>query len=135
MVQAQIRYLHEVGGQLYYRRRVPDDLKPVLGRSEWKHALGLSRGQEHHAARITAEYDVAYARLIARERINRLTVLQLRRPSGGIRLVGSRGLQHRRSKLRPRALPRSPCLKPTPTTLKPMAAVGTRRSRRLPSQV
>lgn len=73
MVQVRIRYLHEVQGQLHYRRRVPGDLQPLFGKSEWKHALGLKRGQEHHAARIVAEYDVAYARLIARERIHQLT--------------------------------------------------------------
>ena len=73
MVQARIRYLHEVQGQLHYRRRVPEDLQPIFGKSEWKHSLGLKRGQEHHAASIVAEYDVAYARLIARERIHLLS--------------------------------------------------------------
>ncbi|MEM8936659.1 MAG: DUF6538 domain-containing protein [Pseudomonadota bacterium] len=103
MVQAQIRYLHEIGGQLYYRRRVPDDLKPILGRSEWKHALGLSRGQEHHAARITAEYDVAYARLIARERISRLegpaSPMAFGSPSSGPGAMASAPAQPQRTKV------------------------------------
>ena len=52
---------------------VPEDLKGLVGKSEWKHALGLCRGQEHHVARLVAEYDVAYAQLIAREHIRLMT--------------------------------------------------------------
>ena len=52
--------------------RVPDDLKPILGQSEWKHSLGLTRGQEHHAARLVADYNLAYSSLIARTRVARL---------------------------------------------------------------
>ena len=83
MVQARIRYLHEVQGQLHYRRRIPGDLQPIFGKSEWKHSLRLKRGQEHHAAQLVAEYDVAYARLIARERIHLL--------SGGTEAVAAVG--------------------------------------------
>lgn len=73
MASVRIRYLQEQDGALHYRRRVPDDLKARLGRKEWKHALGLSKGQEGLAVRLVQEYDAAYAQLIARERINQLT--------------------------------------------------------------
>lgn len=73
MVLTKIPYLHEVGGQLHYRRRVPDDLKGVIGKNEWKHALGLSKGQEVHAAKLVADYNFAYAGLIAQERVKQIT--------------------------------------------------------------
>ena len=69
MVLTKIPYLHEIDGQLHYRRRVPGDLKNAFGKTEWKHALGLSLGQEAHAAKLVADYNLAYANLIAQARI------------------------------------------------------------------
>ncbi|MEM9421017.1 MAG: tyrosine-type recombinase/integrase [Pseudomonadota bacterium] len=73
MAKANIKYLHAIGGYLHYRRRVPTDLKSVVGKNEWLHALGLAVGQEHHAVRLIAEYNAAYASFIARERITQMT--------------------------------------------------------------
>ncbi len=73
MAKAPIRYLHAIGGTLHYRRRVPEDLKPMVGKSEWIHALGLAVGQEAHAVRIVAEYNAAYAQFIANARVQKIT--------------------------------------------------------------
>lgn len=73
MHKAQIKYLQEVDGHLLYRRRVPQDLKSYLGKGEWVHALGLARGQEAHAAKIIADYNIVYANLIAKMRLSQVT--------------------------------------------------------------
>lgn len=73
MRAAQIKYLQAVDGHLFYRRRVPQDLKSYLGKTEWVHALGLAAGQEPHAAKIVADYNLAYASLIAQLRISQVT--------------------------------------------------------------
>jgi len=73
MAKAEIRYLHAVGGYLRYRRRVPDDLQHRMGRKEWNHALGLPVGQEAQAAKIVADYSLAYSSVIAQERLKKIT--------------------------------------------------------------
>ena len=73
MAKATIRHLQAVDGYLRYRRRVPTDLKAMLGQTEWVHPLGLPVGFEHHAARLVADYDLAYSSLIAQERVKRVT--------------------------------------------------------------
>ncbi|MEL6362046.1 MAG: hypothetical protein AAFR21_13275 [Pseudomonadota bacterium] len=52
---------------------MPQDLKALIGKSEWFHALGLAVGQEHHAVKLIADYNAAYANLIAKERLRKLT--------------------------------------------------------------
>jgi len=73
MAKANIKYLQEADGHLLYRRRVPHDLKSIIGKNEWIHALGLETGQEAHAAKLVADYNVAYSSLIAQERVKQVT--------------------------------------------------------------
>jgi len=73
MAKADIRYLHVVDGYLRYRRRVPQDLQRIIGKREWNHALGLCTGQEAQAAKIVADYNLAYAALVSQERVKRIT--------------------------------------------------------------
>lgn len=72
MAKATIKHLQVVDGYLRYRRRVPVDVQPVLGKKQWIHSLGLAVGQEHHAAKIVADYDLAYSGLIAQARVQRV---------------------------------------------------------------
>lgn len=72
MARVTIRHLQTIDGLLRYRRYVPRDLQPVFGKREWTHALGLPVGQERLAARLVEDYDAAYARLIAQERVRLL---------------------------------------------------------------
>jgi integrase len=73
MAKANIKYLQEADGHLLYRRRVPHDLKAIIGKNEWIHALGLEAGQEAHAAKLVADYNIAYSSLIAQERVKQVT--------------------------------------------------------------
>jgi len=86
MAKANIKYLQEADGHLLYRRRVPQDLKSLIGKNEWVHTLGLDAGQETHAAQIVAEYNLAYASLIAQARVRRVasTALPILSISNGV---------------------------------------------------
>ncbi|MEO0400462.1 MAG: tyrosine-type recombinase/integrase [Pseudomonadota bacterium] len=70
--RSSVKYLQEVDGALRYRRRVPTDLQSIIGKKEWIHALGLAVGQESHAAKIVADYNLAYASVIAQARVQRV---------------------------------------------------------------
>ncbi|MEM9707065.1 MAG: DUF6538 domain-containing protein, partial [Pseudomonadota bacterium] len=70
--QSSVRYMQEVDGMLRYRRRVPTDLQTIIGRTEWVHSLGLSVGQEAHAAKLIADYNLAYASVIAQARVQKV---------------------------------------------------------------
>ena len=67
-MRIEVAYLQQRGGALHYRRRVPTDLKHILGKREWTHALGLSVGQETKAAQIIAKVNERYEKLIAETR-------------------------------------------------------------------
>ena len=73
MARISVRYLQELNGELHYRRRVPEDVRTIFGKREWKHALGLARGQEATAMKLVGQYNAAYSQLIAEARIQRLT--------------------------------------------------------------
>ena len=45
-MRVEVAYLFQRQGRLYFRRRVPDDLRDIIGQREWKVSLGLKVGSE-----------------------------------------------------------------------------------------
>jgi hypothetical protein len=60
-VRVEVAYLFKREGRLYFRRRVPDELRPIIGHREWKISLRMRVGSELDAvaevARLTRETD------------------------------------------------------------------------------
>lgn len=65
-----LQRLFDRNGRLYYRRVVPEDVRDVIGKSEWKKSLRLKVGQEPEALAVCRKLDQLHDRSIEEARAN-----------------------------------------------------------------